>query len=152
MSAPPPACRRLHPYSGPALPRTPLRCRSVFRRLDRLPCLHLARQGRPGPDGLSPLWEFATALRGVVSPRPSAEAVDHQTDHSLTLRSNTPPEWVVWCTLWCTRRSRCVQCLVALAAGSCSTGSPLATTTWPLEHRLPPPATVPSPGPHRLCW
>ena len=37
----------------------------------------------------SPLREVATALRGVVSPLPWAGTVDHQTDHSPTLRSST---------------------------------------------------------------
>ena len=40
-------------------------------RLERRPCLHPARPGRPGPDVLTPLREVATVLRGVVtSPSP----------------------------------------------------------------------------------
>ena len=69
---------------------------------------HPARPSRPVPDILSPLREGVTALRGVVSTPPSSEAVDHQTDHSQTLRSNTPQEWVVWCNPWRAHSARCL--------------------------------------------
>ena len=57
---------------------------------------------------------------GVVSPWPWAGTDDHQTDHSPTLRSNTPPEWVVWCSCWCVLR--CPSWVTA-----CSIRSLLAT-------------------------
>jgi hypothetical protein len=43
----------------------------------------------------------AAALCGAVRPLPAAAVgVDHQTDPSHTLISNTPPEWEVWCTTY----------------------------------------------------
>ncbi len=91
MLAPPPARRRLHPYSGPSLLHS-FRPRSVGP-----PCIRLVRDG---PSRLADPFPRASSTPSGAdfSPHPLAVAVDHQTEHSHTLRSNRTRKWVGWCT------------------------------------------------------